>query len=108
MQVIHVGSKVRYRSSPIPPIPPLSTRRISDFLPSSRGPNLGKPFDVPLASYRGLKLESTHEVMDFELFGIPPLKIISPKFHMFFDLGDCFFLPVFQKFHFGMDVNGPL
>ncbi|GBO30222.1 hypothetical protein AVEN_177032-1, partial [Araneus ventricosus] len=25
-----------------------------------------------------------------------------------FDLDDCFFLPVFQKFHFGRDVNGLL
>ncbi|GBL92394.1 hypothetical protein AVEN_174688-1 [Araneus ventricosus] len=63
--VIHVGSKVRYRSSSITPIPP-PTRRISDFLALSRDLNVVRSFDVPLASHWGLKLESAHEVLDFE------------------------------------------
>ncbi|GBN28339.1 hypothetical protein AVEN_267287-1 [Araneus ventricosus] len=41
----------------------LPTRRISDFLASSRGPNLVRCSNVPLLSHRGSKMESTHEVM---------------------------------------------
>ncbi|GBM82831.1 hypothetical protein AVEN_180918-1 [Araneus ventricosus] len=52
-----------YSSSP--------TRRISDFLASSRGFNLGRPFDLAATLARGSNLESTHEVLDFEFVGIP-------------------------------------
>ncbi|GBM82419.1 hypothetical protein AVEN_125855-1 [Araneus ventricosus] len=78
-----------------PPISP-HTRRISDFLASSRGPNLGRSFDVPLPSHQGPKLESAHEELDFEIVGIPAL----PFRFLLFAFRICFFLPVFQKFNF--------
>ncbi|GBN85129.1 hypothetical protein AVEN_27673-1 [Araneus ventricosus] len=54
------------------PIPP-PIRRISDFLASSRDLNLGRPFDLAATLARGSKLESAHEVLDFEFVGIPSI-----------------------------------
>ncbi|GBM31274.1 hypothetical protein AVEN_91276-1 [Araneus ventricosus] len=98
--VIHGSSKVRYHCSSIP-YSSSPTRLISDFLTSTRGPNLGISFDEPLPSHRGPKLESAYEVLDFEFVGIPLC-----QFPSVFKTDDCFFLPVFQKFHFRRDVNG--
>ncbi|GBN49182.1 hypothetical protein AVEN_116502-1 [Araneus ventricosus] len=84
--IIYEGFKVRFDSPP-------PTRRISNFLAPMRGPNVGRPFDVPLASHRGLKLESAHQVLDFELVGIPPIKINSSKFLKFSTLTIASFFP---------------
>ncbi|GBL85727.1 hypothetical protein AVEN_193176-1 [Araneus ventricosus] len=59
-----------YRRSSIPPIPP-RTRMISDFLASSRGLNQGRPVHLAATLARGSKLESAHEMLDFEFVGIP-------------------------------------
>ncbi|GBO26840.1 hypothetical protein AVEN_12127-1 [Araneus ventricosus] len=83
--VIHGGSKVRYRRSSIPNFS-FPTRRISDFPASLRGPNLGRSFDVPLSSHRGLKLESAHQVLDFEIVEIPALPFGYEYFHRFLKL----------------------
>ncbi|GBM83915.1 hypothetical protein AVEN_125627-1 [Araneus ventricosus] len=48
-------------------------RRISDFLASSRGLNLGRPFDLAATLARGSKLASAQEMMDFEFVGIPSI-----------------------------------
>ncbi|GBL96971.1 hypothetical protein AVEN_182547-1 [Araneus ventricosus] len=88
---IHEGSKVRATTALRFPLPSLfdlphfslHTRRISDFLASSRGPNLGRSFDVPLPSQRGHKSESEHEVLDFEFVGIPALQFRYGNFHRF-------------------------
>ncbi|GBM69770.1 hypothetical protein AVEN_217373-1 [Araneus ventricosus] len=52
-----------------PLFPP--TQRISNFLPSNRGPNLVRSFDVPPTLVRGSKLESENEVLQFDFVGIP-------------------------------------
>ncbi|GBM51172.1 hypothetical protein AVEN_254589-1 [Araneus ventricosus] len=72
------------RLSPIrwdPHYPP--TQRISDFLPSKRGANLVKSFDVPPSLALGLKWESAHEALEFDFVGIPSVRIICSKFHRF-------------------------
>ncbi|GBM60529.1 hypothetical protein AVEN_4388-1, partial [Araneus ventricosus] len=61
-----------YRRSSISTIPP--TQRIPNFQPSKRGPNLVRSFDVPPTLVRGSKLESAHEVPDFDFVGIPASK----------------------------------
>ncbi|GBM71884.1 hypothetical protein AVEN_136707-1 [Araneus ventricosus] len=55
-----------------PPIP-LPTWRVSDFLASSRGLNLGRTFNLAATLARGPKLESALEVLDWEFVGIPSI-----------------------------------
>ncbi|GBM93926.1 hypothetical protein AVEN_1696-1 [Araneus ventricosus] len=81
-QVIHEGSTVLYRRSSISPYFSSPTRRISDFLASSRESNLVRSFDVPLHSHRVFKLESPHEVVDYE-FGIAALLFNYVNFFRF-------------------------
>ncbi|GBL84132.1 hypothetical protein AVEN_161038-1 [Araneus ventricosus] len=87
------------------PFPLFSTPTlwITDFLASSWGPNLGRSFDVPLASHPGPKLESAHEC-----WILSSLAFQRCQFPSVFKTDDCFFLPVFQKFHFGRDMNACL
>ncbi|GBM00039.1 hypothetical protein AVEN_53623-1 [Araneus ventricosus] len=92
------GRHLRRLQSALPPLfnPPYFSsfiRRISDFLASSRGPNLGRSFDVPLPSHRGPKLESAHEVLDFEFVGIPALPFRYANFHQFLKLSIAFSFP---------------
>ncbi|GBL75791.1 hypothetical protein AVEN_155078-1 [Araneus ventricosus] len=67
------GAKITppYRRSSIPIF--LLPRLISDFLEPSGGLNLGRPFDLAATLARGSKLESAHEVLDFEFVGIPSI-----------------------------------
>ncbi|GBO38626.1 hypothetical protein AVEN_171764-1 [Araneus ventricosus] len=60
------GGRVGRRSLLLPP-----TRQISGFLASKRGPNLVRSFDVPPTLVPGPKLESAHEVLDFDLVRFP-------------------------------------
>ncbi|GBN90242.1 hypothetical protein AVEN_41542-1 [Araneus ventricosus] len=97
--VIHGGSKVCFETRfevaefyPSPPLPLRGRFRVS-FLPSKRGLNVGICFDVPLPSLRGPKLESAHEVLDFEFVGIPALSFRYPNFHRFLKLTIAFSLP---------------
>ncbi|GBL91342.1 hypothetical protein AVEN_203493-1 [Araneus ventricosus] len=99
-RVIHGGSNVLYHRSFITPTVALRspyfsspTRRISNFLASSRGHSLGRFFDMPLPSHRGPKLESAHEVLDFEFVGIPALPFRYANFHLFLKLTIAFSFP---------------
>ncbi|GBM29899.1 hypothetical protein AVEN_246459-1 [Araneus ventricosus] len=91
--VIHGGSKVCFETSfkvvefylPYPPLPLRGRFRVS-FLPSTRGLNVGRSFDVPLPSNRGPKLESAHEVFDFQFVCIPALPFRYANFHRFLKL----------------------
>ncbi|GBM66351.1 hypothetical protein AVEN_69099-1 [Araneus ventricosus] len=76
-----------------PPYFSSPTRRISDFLTSSRGPNVGGYFYVPLPSHRGPTLELAHEVLDFEFVGIPALPFRYANFHRFLKLTIAFSFP---------------
>ncbi|GBM03529.1 hypothetical protein AVEN_95420-1 [Araneus ventricosus] len=75
-------SKDRYRRSSIPTTPP-PTQRISDLLPSKRGDNLFKSFDVPSSLVRGLKWELAHEALEFDFVGIPTFPSRYAIFHQF-------------------------
>ncbi|GBN05103.1 hypothetical protein AVEN_125478-1 [Araneus ventricosus] len=66
------------------PFKPINEARHSRT--SSRGPNLGRSFDVTLPSQRGPKLASEHEVWDFEFVGIPTLTFRYANFHRFLKL----------------------
>ncbi|GBM14685.1 hypothetical protein AVEN_97193-1 [Araneus ventricosus] len=83
--VIHGGSKLSYRRSSIPLLL-LPTQRISDFLASSRGPNLGKTFVFPPTSQRGPQKTKRTFQFDLKLFGIPTLPIRYANFHRFLTL----------------------
>ncbi|GBN48505.1 hypothetical protein AVEN_4125-1, partial [Araneus ventricosus] len=74
-----------YSSSP--------TWRISDFLASSRGPNLGRIFVLPLNSQRGPQKAIRPFQFDFKLFGIPTLPIHYANFHGFLTLTNSFSFP---------------
>ncbi|GBN68784.1 hypothetical protein AVEN_118827-1, partial [Araneus ventricosus] len=89
----HRESKDRspYRRSSTPTIPP--TQRISDFLSSKRGPNLVRSFDVPPTLVQGSKLESAHEVLDFDFVGIPTSPSRYAHFHLFLKLTIAFSFP---------------
>ncbi|GBN30373.1 hypothetical protein AVEN_209106-1 [Araneus ventricosus] len=89
--VVHGGSNVcfetRFKVAEFYP-PPLHLRgkfRVS-FLPSTRGLNVSISFDLPLPSNRGPKLESAHEVLDFEFVGIPALPFRYAIDHSIFRL----------------------
>ncbi|GBN95755.1 hypothetical protein AVEN_87643-1 [Araneus ventricosus] len=73
-----VALRCPYSSSP--------TRRISDFLSSSRGPNLGRTFVLPLPSQRGPQNAVWPFQFDFKLFGIPTLPFRYGIFHPFLTL----------------------
>ncbi|GBM94311.1 hypothetical protein AVEN_29818-1 [Araneus ventricosus] len=98
--VIHGGSRLRYHYPSILPTGALRspyfsspTRRISDFLASSRGLNLGRSSVVPLPLHRDPKLESAHEVLDFEFIGIPALPFRYANFLRFLKLTITFSFP---------------
>ncbi|GBM54425.1 hypothetical protein AVEN_275631-1 [Araneus ventricosus] len=63
------------------------------FRPSTRGLNVGRFFDVPLPSNRGPKLESAHEVWDFQFVLIPALPFRYANFHRFLKLTIAFSFP---------------
>ncbi|GBO42614.1 hypothetical protein AVEN_40087-1 [Araneus ventricosus] len=84
-----VGSRGEQRSLPyrrfsIPTIPP--TQLIYNFLPSKRGANLTKSFDVPPSLVRCLKWVSAHEVLEFDFVGIPTFPSRYANFHQFLKL----------------------
>ncbi|GBL91327.1 hypothetical protein AVEN_203480-1 [Araneus ventricosus] len=90
-RVIHL--RLQSESS-IPGIPPHThTQRISDFLPSKRGPNLVCAFDVPPTLVRGSKLESAHEVLESDFIGIPASPSRYANFHQFLKLRIAFSFP---------------
>ncbi|GBN72747.1 hypothetical protein AVEN_36875-1 [Araneus ventricosus] len=72
------------------------TGRISNFLASLRGPNLGRTFALPLASQRGPQKAIRPFQFDFKLFRIPALPIRYANFHSS-HTDEMIFLPVFQK-----------
>ncbi|GBO45449.1 hypothetical protein AVEN_231664-1 [Araneus ventricosus] len=74
-----------YSSSP--------TRWISDFLASSRGPNLGKTFVFPLPSQRGPQKAIRPFQSGLKLFGIPNIQSICTNFHLFLKLTKDFSFP---------------
>ncbi|GBM08452.1 hypothetical protein AVEN_267720-1 [Araneus ventricosus] len=85
------------RGSDLPPLfnPPInpSTRQISNFLASKRGPNLVRSFDVPPTLVRGPKLESVHEVLEFDFVGIPASPSRYANFHRCLKLTIAFSFP---------------
>ncbi|GBN74806.1 hypothetical protein AVEN_79390-1 [Araneus ventricosus] len=91
-----------YYCSSIPTIP---RTRSADCLPSKRGANLVKSFDAPPSLVRGLKWELAHTVLELDFVGVPPFPSRYANFHQFFKTDDCFFLPAFQLFQFGLHVN---
>ncbi|GBN03893.1 hypothetical protein AVEN_132946-1 [Araneus ventricosus] len=72
------------------------------------GLNLVTAFDVPHSVAKGPNLETEQEVLEFDFVGNPAFPSRYAIFHMFFDLDDCFFLPVFQNGNFRRDMNGLL
>ncbi|GBL87565.1 hypothetical protein AVEN_165172-1 [Araneus ventricosus] len=82
-------------SFPLPPLFDSPTPQISDFLASKRGLNLVRSFDVPptLTYLLGPKLESAHEVLDFDFVGIPASPSRYANFHRFIKLTISFSFP---------------
>ncbi|GBM78001.1 hypothetical protein AVEN_230094-1 [Araneus ventricosus] len=80
-QIIHGSSKVccetRFK---VVDFLPHGGFRFS-FLASTRGPNLGKTFVVPLPSQRGPQKTIRPFQSDFKLFGIPTLPIFYANCH---------------------------
>ncbi|GBO01367.1 hypothetical protein AVEN_245330-1 [Araneus ventricosus] len=76
-----------------PPFPQFSSspsQLISDFLSSSRGPNLGRTVVFRLASQRGPQKAIRLLQSDFKLFGIPTLPFRYANFHRVFTLTKAF------------------
>ncbi|GBO11439.1 hypothetical protein AVEN_44506-1 [Araneus ventricosus] len=63
------------------------------FLPSTRGINVVRPFDLTATLARSPKLESTHEVLDFEFVGIPASPSRYANLHRFLKLAIAFSFP---------------
>ncbi|GBM96761.1 hypothetical protein AVEN_178007-1 [Araneus ventricosus] len=93
-----VAFRSSYSSSP--------TLRISDFIASTRGPNVARSFALPLASQRGPQKAIRPFQSDFKLFGIPPLPFPLCQFSSVFKTDDWFSLPVLKYFQSGAKNQG--
>ncbi|GBM40029.1 hypothetical protein AVEN_250501-1 [Araneus ventricosus] len=82
------GSKVRYHRFSIPPTAALrsSYRFRVSFQLLKRDPNVSRPFDRAVTLTRGSKLESAHEVLNYEFVGIPALPCRFANFQRFLKL----------------------